>query len=124
MVPIRPTGPGNTQIKIEPNSPIPQTIYDSGGFDSLNFNNHVVGVTVDLRQGQFSSVGNEIDNVAIAWGVEIENARGGSGVDDLRGNELNNVLIGNQGNDRLEGRDGQDGLDRQSGERHVRLGHR
>ncbi len=101
---------GNTQIRIDPNSPIPQTVYDSGGMDSLNFNNHVVGVTVDLRQGQFSSVGNQVNNVAIAWGTDIENARGGSGFDILRGNELNNILMGNAGNDTLQGRDGQDVL--------------
>ncbi len=99
---------GNTHIRIEPNSPIPQTIYDSGGFDTLNLGNHVVNVNVDLVQGQFSSVGGVDQNVAIAWGTVIENARGGSGSDILRGNELNNLLFGNNGNDRLEGRAGQD----------------
>ncbi len=99
---------GATHIKIDPNSPIPQTIYDSGGFDTLNLTNHVVSVTVDLRQGQFSSVGGIQENIAIAWGVDIENARGGAGSDFIQGNELNNLLFGNAGNDVLRGNGGSD----------------
>lgn len=101
---------GNTHIRLEPNSPIPQTIYDPNGFDTLNLGNHAVGVSIDLVQGQFSSVGGGDRNVAIAWGTVIENARGGSGDDVIRGNELSNLLYGNNGNDRLEGRAGQDYL--------------
>ncbi len=61
----------DTQIRLEANSPIPQTIYDAGGMDSLNLANHVINVSIDLRQGQFSSVGGETDNIAIAWGTVI-----------------------------------------------------
>jgi serralysin len=100
----------DTQIRIDPNSPIPRTIYDAGGVDSLNLANHVVSTTIDLRQGQFSSVGGPTDNVAIAWGTVIENARGGSGNDNIRGNEINNLLWGNAGDDTLEGRQGSDFL--------------
>lgn len=101
---------GNTQIKIDPNSIIPSTVYDSGGIDTLNFNQHVVGVQVNLQQGQFSSVGGQPDGVAIVWGTDIENARGGTGNDTLVGSELNNVLIGNIGDDTLQGLVGQDFL--------------
>jgi flagellin-like hook-associated protein FlgL len=43
------------------------------------------------------------DNVAIAYGVEIENALGGAGDDTITGNNLNNLLVGNGGDDTLDG---------------------
>ena len=53
-------------------------------------------------------VGRLTDNVAIAYGVTIENGVGGSGSDRLVGNTAANTLTGNAGNDTLEGRDGAD----------------
>lgn len=43
------------------------------------------------------------DNVAIAYGVAIENAYGGSGNDTITGNNLNNLIIGNGGDDTIDG---------------------
>ncbi|MFX4336058.1 M10 family metallopeptidase C-terminal domain-containing protein, partial [Acinetobacter baumannii] len=43
------------------------------------------------------------DNVAIAAGVTIENAVGGSGNDILIGNSANNLLTGGAGDDTLTG---------------------
>lgn len=99
---------GDTQIKIPANSNLPHMVYDAGGTDTFNLNSHTASAEIDLRQGQFSSVGGVVDNVGIAWGVDIENARGGKGNDEVRGNELANLLFGNNGNDVLEGRGGQD----------------
>ena len=49
-------------------------------------------------------------NVGIAYGTDIENARGGRGNDVIIGNELNNALIGNFGDDILRGNGGIDFL--------------
>ena len=48
------------------------------------------------------------DNVGIAYGAIIENAKGGGGNDIITGNAVNNALFGNGGNDRLIGGDGND----------------
>src|SRR5690606_9651945 len=50
-------------------------------------------------------------NISIAYGVEIENARGGSESDFLIGNALANRLEGMAGDDTLTGAGGMDVLD-------------
>ena len=77
------------------------TIWDAGGEDELNAGVHS-SVTIRLDQGAFSSIGSTND-VAIGYGVEMENARGSNSSDTLAGNELNNRLEGRAGNDLLEG---------------------
>jgi Ca2+-binding RTX toxin-like protein len=52
--------------------------------------------------------GRPVDNIAIAYGAEIENAIGGSGNDRIIGNALNNRLVGNAGNDTISTGDGFD----------------
>lgn len=97
------------------------TIVDRGGVDTLDFGNQDqgFGAIVDLRQGAFSSFGQEfdnfdgiwvaaIDNLGISYGAEIENARGTVYDDMLVGNELDNTLAGRDGQDYLNGRDGDD----------------
>ncbi|SOB86548.1 serralysin [Sphingomonas guangdongensis] len=56
-------------------------------------------------------VGTLTNNVGIAYGAVIENAKGGSGNDSLLGNGVDNALFGNGGNDRLSGGEGNDALD-------------
>ncbi len=93
-------------------------IWDTGGRDTIDGSNHSVrrrGVNIDLRAGKFSSIGGNGDgrfrnNVAIAFGVRIENAIGGRGNDVLTGNGASNVLRGGGGNDRLYGMGGNDRL--------------
>lgn len=58
-----------------------------------------------------------VDNVAIAYGVEIENALGGAGDDDITGNNLNNLLVGNGGDDTLDGGTGDADVAKFSGAR-------
>ena len=101
---------GDTQIKFDRENTLPQIVYDAGGKDTFNLNNHTLDSVIDLREGQFSSVGGLTENVGIAWGTSIENARGGSGNDTLIGNESNNFLLGNDGVDRLIGGGGPDYL--------------
>lgn len=50
------------------------------------------------------------DNLAIAYGVTIENAMGGASNDVMIGNAADNELQGGAGNDRLEGGAGNDSL--------------
>jgi serralysin len=91
-------------------------IWDTGGIDVIDGSNHSTrsrGVSIDLRAGKFSSIGGSsrgrfTNNVAIAFGVRIENATGGAGSDVLRGNGARNVLRGGGGNDKLYGMGGND----------------
>jgi serralysin len=50
------------------------------------------------------------DNIAIGYGVTIENAVGGGGNDTIIGNEVDNILTGNAGDDTITGADGDDTL--------------
>ena len=92
------------------------TLYDSGGLDTINFqgrNGTNLGVfndTIDLRQGQFSSINGVANSLRISYGTIIENARGGSGDDTLIGNETKNLIFGNDGNDSINGGGGNDVL--------------
>jgi len=92
------------------------TIGDAGGIDTINFQGRtaeLLGVfddTIDLRQGQFSSIDGVENALRISYGTVIENARGGDGNDTLIGNETSNLLIGNGGNDVLTGGGGNDAL--------------
>lgn len=83
------------------------TIWDAGGTDTLNAATRTDAVTLDLRDGKYSSVG-KVENVGIAYNAIIENATGGSGNDKLIGNQVANILIGNAGNDVFVGGAGND----------------
>ena len=63
-----------------------------------------------LRSAGRNEGGAAQENIAIAYGAIIENAKGGSGGDKLFGNDVANVLSGNAGNDTLDGRLGDDTL--------------
>ena len=85
-------------------------LYDSGGIDTYNYTNHVADETIDLRQGTFSSINGVPQSLRTAYLSVIENARGGTGDDNIRGNEISNLLFGNDGNDVLRGGGDQDVL--------------
>ncbi len=102
--------PEDTQIFIPQNFDDLGMIWDAGGYDSFNLGNQTVSVVADIREGRFSSIGGQVDNLAIAYGATIENLRGGSGDDTLRGNALGNIIIGGVGNDSLQGFAGTDTL--------------
>jgi serralysin len=78
-------------------------VWDAGGVDTFDFSGYRVAQTIDLRAGYFSNVGGFTGNVAIALGVVIENAIGGSAADAMTGNAANNRLTGGQGADSLDG---------------------
>lgn len=86
-----------------------EVIWDGAGTDTLSGEGSTIdNVVVDLRPGFFSSIGNLEENIAIAFGAEIENAIGSVGEDVLIGNELNNRLFGGDSNDTLRGNGGDD----------------
>lgn len=83
-------------------------VWDAGGTDTLDFSGYTATQLIDLREGYFSNVGGMTGNVAIAKGAQVENARGGSGVDIIRGNDLNNLLSGGGAGDTIDGAGGVD----------------
>jgi len=86
------------------------TIWDAGGNDTLDLSGYSAAARVDLSEGTYSDVGGLTDNIAIAFGAEIENAIGGNGSDVLVGQGLANRLEGGAGHDTLVGGAGDDVL--------------
>lgn len=84
-------------------------IWDTGGTDTFDAAAHSNKVKLDLRAGHFSQF-NGYEDVAIAFGVTIENAIGGSGNDKLIGNGAANLIIGKGSKDNIDGKGGNDTL--------------
>lgn len=107
------TNAGDTVYQFPTGKASVMTIWDGGGNDTLDASNQSVNCVLDLRAGQFSSIGVyngalARNDVAIAYGVTVEKAVGGSGADTIIGNEAANVLVGGSGADRLTGGAGGD----------------
>lgn len=83
-------------------------IYDAGGEDVIDTSNQTRSVTINLLQGQPSSIGFVDDNVSIAFGTVIENAIGTGQADTITGNEVSNKIWGGGGNDLIAGGGGDD----------------
>ncbi|AXF85214.1 Serralysin B [Ephemeroptericola cinctiostellae] len=102
------------------NSSIFETIYDAGGYDTINASNQTQGVKINLNAGQWSEIGKTFnrgdgtlvrDCLTIAYGCTIENAIGSNLNDTLIGNDVSNSLFGGRGDDALNGAAGNDTLD-------------
>ena len=103
----------NTVYRWDLNTDPFMTIWDSGGIDTIDLSNQIKTQSIDLRAGEFSSVGavafeytnaptdffNAKNNLSIAYGTLIENAIGGTGNDTLIGNSIANQLSGGAGQD-------------------------
>lgn len=95
-------------------------------FEQVNANRAAVGsapvsqATYDANMAAFAADpdhrGRLTDNVGIAYGAVIENAKGGSGADLIIGNAAVNLLVGNAGDDVLKGREGADRLEGGAGD--------
>ncbi len=92
------TGPRVTGVDV---------IWDGGGLDRLDASALSRAVVLNLTSGSFSRFGSH-DDVAIAFGVQIEQALGGTGNDRLIGNSGDNWLNGGLGADTLNGGAGND----------------
>ena len=78
-------------------------IWDAGGNNTLDLSGYSSNQVIDLRQGGFSNAGALTDNISIAIGTHIQNARGGSGNDTFFGNSDNDTFFGGPGNDTITG---------------------
>jgi Ca2+-binding RTX toxin-like protein len=94
-------------------------IWDAGGTDTIRHNGNAAAV-IDLRPaslayewnggGSVCYVSEICGGFTIAANVVIENAKGGSGNDEITGNSFDNVLEGGAGDDVLIGGAGDDVL--------------
>ncbi|RBJ80049.1 calcium-binding protein, partial [Pseudomonas sp. MWU12-2534b] len=109
---------GNTTYQWAADQSVFETIWDSGGIDTINASNQLNAVSIDLNEGHFSTIGKAFvdlknqtlvnSGLAIAYGSQIENAVGSANDDTLIGNTLNNVLDGGAGKDTMIGGLGND----------------
>lgn len=93
------------------------SLWDGGGVDTIDASLTGDAAFIDLRPGHFSSIGSgssvnvtngvlaggSAENVSIAFGAYIENARGTDQADMIVGNGFANRLEGGDGNDVLIG---------------------
>ncbi len=85
-----------------------RTLWDTGGNDGLDASDVGGGIVLNLEAGSINPFGYQRSVVAIAYGVSIENARGGDGADTLTGTSAANLLDGGAGADTLIGGRGDD----------------
>ena len=96
-----------------------QTIWDSGGIDTLDWSNQHSAAVIRLAQGSWSELGLPFvwrsdggsslpGTLFLARGTVIENARGGYDDDAIGGNAAANRLDGMAGDDLLAGQLGDD----------------
>ncbi|MDX2228241.1 MAG: M10 family metallopeptidase C-terminal domain-containing protein [Leptolyngbyaceae cyanobacterium bins.349] len=112
------TRAGNDVYAWDPTKNTIAAIWDAGGIDTISAANQTMDALINLKPGTFSSIGprrdglnfRAVDNIAIAFGVTIENAEGGSGNDQITGNEADNLLMGHAGDDYISGEEGHDTL--------------
>jgi serralysin len=106
--------PGNDVYAMGALDDVVATIWDSGGHDVVDASASTRPVAIDLGPGAYSSLGviggryAAKNNVAVAYGVTLEDARGGGGNDRLAGNGAGNRLDGGAGDDTLSGGAGPD----------------
>ena len=86
------------------------SIWDAGGRDTLSAVGSSINAIVDLREGNFSSIGILPNNISIAFGTQIEDAVGSINNDTITGNSLNNFIDGLDGQDAIWGGAGDDVL--------------
>lgn len=115
---------GDTQYVFNERQDYFETIYDTGGIDTIVLNSTGEYGIVDLYGGAWSSLGNpiyifdnegdvasvDIYNVMIFYDSVIENAITGAGDDDIYGNEAANRLESGDGHDVVMGYEGADTL--------------
>lgn len=92
------------------------TIFDVGGYDTIDYSNDTSNQTVDLRDESVSNVYGRTGNMFTARDTVIEEYIAGSGHDTVDGNDAANTIKGNDGNDTLRGGDGNDRLEGGAGQ--------
>ena len=88
------------------NFDVVDSIWDTGGIDTIDASDQISGASFDLRPGRFNQIGG--GTISIAFNTVIENAIGTQFADSFIGNEVANTLVGGGGNDVFEGYGGDD----------------
>jgi len=123
---------GNTTYAFNDHDLFYECVWDAGGIDTFDASDTERRVILDLNEGQFSSIGTSPsglgedaedaeDNVAIAFGVTIENGKDGLAGDTLWGNGGGDSLVGRGGNDVLSGGSGLNHMDGGKGDDELRV---
>lgn len=107
---------GNNTYSWAANTPVFETIYDSGGIDTISASNQTAGALINLNPGSWSQIGSSFwngranvrDCLTIAYSTTIENATGSMYNDTLIGNAASNILDGGAGIDIMTGGLGDD----------------
>ena len=73
------------------------TLWDSGGYNTLDLSGYASASAVNLNPGGFSSCDGLVDNVGIAYGTKIDNAVGGAGDDTFVLNAYGDSVNGGGG---------------------------
>lgn len=102
---------GNDAYSWDAAASVFETIWDAGGNDTIDASNQTQGVSINLNQATWSSIGKAFSNeqgmvrdaLTIAYGTVIENATGSAYADTLTGNAVDNTLDGLDGADSLYG---------------------
>ena len=129
----KPYNAGDTQYIYDEDKDYFETIYDTGGDDSIIWNSEEQYAIIDLTGGAWSSLGNalyiydrfgnivdnDIYNVAIFRDSVIENVISGNSDDDIYGNEVGNRLEAGGGHDIVWGDEGADTIIGGSGNDHL-----
>ena len=109
--------PTNNQYTYDAGTPFAETIWDTGGVDTLDFSSFITDLVIDLTPGASSTIPTDgwilVDNLALAKptanytlaDIGIENVAVGSGNDQITGNDLANEFIfkGSFGHDVITG---------------------
>jgi serralysin len=107
---------GNTTYSFGVNQVLFKTLWDGGGFDTIDWSNQSNSGLINLQPGSYSRLGparfdgakSVPETLAIAFNTTIESALGGNGNDTILGNDAGNFLVGNLGNDSVFGNNGTD----------------
>ena len=97
-------------------SSAPTTVWDAGGINTFDFSITSKGATINLKAGSFSSSAPGLNNVAIAYGVKIQNAIGGTGNDVITAGDVASTIKAGAGNDVIVTGKGRDIVDGGAGE--------
>jgi Ca2+-binding RTX toxin-like protein len=92
------------------------TIYNQGTNNTIDLSEWSYDALLDLRPGNFSSVGGLSNNLFVQWGTDVTRGIGGSGDDYIIANDRAGVLMGGSGSDELWGGKGADWLQGDGGD--------
>ena len=73
------------------------TLWDSGGYNTLDLSGYSSASTINLNPGGFSSCDGLVNNIGIAYGSKIDNAVGGAGNDTFVLNTYGDSVNGGGG---------------------------